>query len=156
MSTSAQTEATILLAVTPSSTKPVVQVRLEDTLASAQRLWVRGRLSHFPSPTLENRDSSRWWERWRGKTSQEPLPLVQLEMRVSGSVLKTSVPLRADGRFEAQFLPALPTARRGWRVARHHLTCGDVTAETCGLVLEPPRDAAGAVLVLLPFGCTWE
>jgi triacylglycerol lipase len=63
--------------------------------------------------------------------------------------------VQADGHFEALLPAELPPARRGWRVARNKLTCTGVTAEACAVVLVPPSDAVGAVVVTLPLACTF-
>src|SRR5208337_2237258 len=47
-------------------------------------------------------------------------------------------------------------SRRGWRVARNRVTFAGQSAEACGLVLTPPADATGAVVVILPRADTLE
>src|SRR5258708_1431819 len=107
--------------VPPAASMPAeLQVRLADTLASSRRLWVRGRLLE-PSFRPEAGPEPSWWRRWPGRSAAPaPIPLLRVVTEVSGSSLATDVAVAADGRFEALFDTALPRARRGWRVARHH------------------------------------
>jgi triacylglycerol lipase len=147
----------LLTATVPSgqpSSKPIPELQLivEDTLASAHRLWVRGRLVFPPSvPQEPSQDPPRWWQRWWKRTDPGvPPPLLRLEMRISGCSCEAEVPLRTDGRFDALLDAQLPPARRGWRMARNRVTFEDGTTEKCGLVLMPPENASGVVVVVLP------
>src|SRR5262249_9750249 len=79
---------------------------------------------------------------------------VHLETRISGQTLETDTPLQEDGRFDATFTVTLPTARRGWRIARNRATCLGNTAEKCCAVLTPPEQTCGVVVVLLPLAYT--
>ncbi|MBV9123384.1 MAG: hypothetical protein JO112_08510 [Planctomycetes bacterium] len=130
----------------------ILKIRLEDALASSRRLWVRGRLIDPAGPIREER---KWWERWRRGNAAPLSPTVHLETRVSGGVIEAEVPLQPDGRFEATLPLVLPLARRGWRVARHRVTWSGHSAEACGVVLESPREARSALLVLLPLSYTY-
>lgn len=134
--------------VSPGATPPsALQLRIADTLASAHRLWVRGQvvgLSAEPGPA-----PTRWWQR-RRTTPLVPLATARLETQVSGKVVSAEVPLGPQGEIEACFTVDLPTARRGWRVARNQVSCAGQTGEACGLVLTPPADTVGIVVVLLP------
>jgi triacylglycerol lipase len=71
-------------------------------------------------------------------------------MRISGHVLEATVPLQADGRFEATFTASLPRARRGWRIARSRVSCAGLAAEKCCAVLTPPENTRCLAVVLLP------
>ncbi len=138
--------------------KPITELQLviEDTLASAHRLWVRGRLV-FPASVAEepSQDLPRWWQRWWKRAEPgAPPPMLRLEMRISGSSLATEVPLRTDGRFEALLDAQLPPARRGWRMARNRVTFEDSTTEKCGLVLLPPDNARAVAVIILPLTFT--
>src|SRR5579885_1738766 len=86
---------------------PELRVRLEDTLAAGDRLWVRGLLLDWPPPT-KIVDDRRWWGRWRSKP---PSPLVApllVETVVSNTVLHAEATLSPDGRFEASLSGSLP------------------------------------------------
>jgi triacylglycerol lipase len=120
--------------------------RVEETLASTQRLWVRGQLLGFSYPVPDQ----HWWERWRKNGHPIAPPLARLETRVGGTILETDVALSPDGRFEALFTAELPKARRGWRIARHRLSHGGQTFEGCTVVLSPPGTVKRAVVVILP------
>lgn len=144
-------KTTVPVLETGAPTPPGPQLRLEDALASARRLWVRGRLSGLAELPREMAAGKGWWDWWRGRPAPEPvLPPVQLETRISGSVLATAAPLLPGGRFEALFSTPLPAARRGWRVARNRVTWAGHTLEACGVVLAPPADSGSAVIVVLP------
>jgi triacylglycerol lipase len=126
------------------------QLRIADVLASSRRLWLRGRVLDGDAPVSENDRVRRWWNR----SAPSPRP-AHLESQVSGSLLKAEVLVQPDSRFEALLSADLPPARRGWRVARNRLTCQGVTAECCAVVVVPPADAVGVVVVLLPLACTF-
>jgi hypothetical protein len=133
-----------------------LQLHVEDVLATPQRLWVRGRLldPDRPSPTLRD---TNWWEGWWVKPEAAVPPVTaQLQIHVSGHIFETTVPLTADGHFEALLDQPLPAARRGWRVARYQVTLAGGSARACGVVLTPPAEAAQAVVVLLPEALTYE
>jgi triacylglycerol lipase len=132
---------------------PDLDIQFQDTLAAGQRLWVRGRLvGRLPSRTNETK---RWWKRWRKEDPLPPAPLL-LQTEVSGCILEGSIPVLADGRFEATFDLNLPAARRGWRVARNRVGYRDRTAEHCNVVLLPPSEAKAAAVIVLPFESTWR
>jgi triacylglycerol lipase len=126
------------------------QLQVEDVLASPRRLWLRGRLTGVNPATTANGRAHRWWGR-----PASPAPTARLECQVGGTRLTTDVALLPDGRFEALLAADLPPARRGWRVARPHLSWDGKTAETCAIVLLPPADAVGALVVVLPLACTF-
>src|SRR5205823_7925076 len=135
---------------------PELQLVVEDTLASAHRLWVRGRLVLPASAAQEPPvDPPRWWQRWWKRTEPgAPPPGLRLELRIRGSSFQAEVPLGIDGRFEALLDAGLPAARRGWRMARNRVTFEDSTTEKCGLVLMPPDTARGVAVVVLPLTYT--
>jgi triacylglycerol lipase len=81
---------------------------------------------------------------------------LHLVTRISGSVLEADLLLDAHGRFEAQLEVNLPPARRGWRVARNHLTLGEQQCDVCNLVLTPPEGVTGALAVVLPPALTLQ
>ena len=143
------------LPVSETALPPQLQVRLEDTLAAGERLWVRGRLLDWP-PLTKTTDERRWWSRWRSKP---PSPLVApllVETLVSNTVLHAEATLSPDGRFEASLSGTLPLARRGWRVAKHRISLDNSKAETCGVILEPPHETKQAIAVVLPTTYTYE
>jgi triacylglycerol lipase len=150
MSTTLDAETALLPAAEAGPATEPLQLQLEDTLGSRNRLWLRGRLlTPIERPT--NGHGRTWWRPWHRPPSLPAEPTtVQLELRIAGTSCKAEVPLDAEGRFEALLSVELPAARRGYRVARHHVCYGARTAEACGLLLTPPADAAGAVAVFLP------
>jgi len=136
----------------PVSVVPELQLRVEDALASARRLWVRGRLIGGPLPRVQIGENQRWWHRWRRRPPASlPPRFIRLETRISGHLFEAEVPLEPDGRFEAAFSAELPVARRGWRIARNRVTWDGKTVEQCGVVVRPAGDACGSVaIVILP------
>jgi hypothetical protein len=140
----------------PPGQEPALQARPEprlwvgEALASANRLWLRGRLVLPGAPPGGHRHR-RWWG---GGSGTGPLT-AHLETRVSGTVLEADVPVSADGRFEALLPTELPPARRGWRVARNRLTYAGMSFEACALVLTPAPHATSAVVVVLPLKHTF-
>ncbi len=144
-------EATAPRPITPS----IADVHMHDTLASAHRLWVRGKLIiPLESSTTRQR---HWWKRWR-KAPPPPMlpPTVHVQTQVGGVDLQADVPLRADGYFEVSFETELPPARRGWRMARHQITVAEQTLRACNVVLPVPGAPAAALLVVLPLQFTYE
>jgi triacylglycerol lipase len=134
---------------------PDLQLRVEDALASSRRLWVRGQLLSGSLPLAPTAVEERWWRRWWRK----PVPVTQprrirLETRISGHLFEAEVPLEPDGRFEATFSAELPVARRGWRIARNCVRWKEKTVEQCGVVVRPPDNARGVVVVVLPLDYT--
>jgi triacylglycerol lipase len=96
-----------------------------------------------------------WWRRWWRKPAAElPPAMIRLETRISGHVFQAEVPLKPDGRFESTFSAELPTARRGWRIARNRVTWGEKSVERCGVVVRPAEDTRCIAIVILPSGDT--
>jgi pimeloyl-ACP methyl ester carboxylesterase len=123
-----------------------------ETLASSQRLWLRGRILNLPPLT----STTSWYTRWRTKAPPpEPPRSAHLETRVSGILLEAEVPISPDERFEALVPAQLPPSRRGWRLARNRLTYNGTTYEACALVLTPTPEARAALLVILPLAYTF-
>jgi triacylglycerol lipase len=155
-------EATALRPSAPT----IIDIRMHDTLASANRLWVRGQL--ILSPETAALPQPRWWKRW-GKTPP-PLPAapaVHLHTQISGVSLEADVPVRPDGYFETSFETELPSARRGWRMARHQITVrshaprgneeiAEQTLPVCNVVLPVPGGHGTGLLVVLPLQFTYE
>jgi triacylglycerol lipase len=138
----------------PTTTLPELQLQLEEALACGSRLWLRGRLVETGTAAEGAAKESRWWERWRRKPDAPPT--AHLESRIGGLVFSADVPIHTSGAFEATFVAPLPPAQRGWRIARNRVTLGKHTAEKCGIVLQPPAEARGAVLVILPVAFSQE
>jgi triacylglycerol lipase len=130
----------------------LVEVQTYDTLASASRLWVRGRvvgpLQPQPAP------QRGWWKR-RDEAPRLP-PSLQIHTHVGGVEFQAEVPLRDDGYFEAQFEGELPPARRGWRMARHQIIVGEQTLRACNVVLATPASRVSGLLVVLPLDFTYD
>jgi triacylglycerol lipase len=143
-----ETAAPTLESSTPASNG--LELHMEETLASAHRIWVRGRLTGSPTDGKNNGDQQGWWPSWGRKPTAVPAPTFHLETRISGQVFEADVPIQPDGRFQATFQATLPSVRRGWRIARTRLSQGEHAAEKCGVVLTPPERAQGVVAVLLP------
>jgi triacylglycerol lipase len=135
---------------------PALSVRFEDVLASARRLWVRGRLGGLPRSAPAKSKESHWWGRWRRAPKPAVPPLVHLETRISGQTFTADVPLQPGDRFEALFAGDLPTARRGWRIARNRISCAGLTGEQCAVVLGSGAETRSAVVVILPLVFTQE
>src|SRR5262245_49104001 len=73
---------------------PDLQLQVEEILASARRLWVRGRLRGGPFSLQPRRSTQRWWRRWWRKPASIALPaLIRLETRISGHVFECEAPL---------------------------------------------------------------
>jgi triacylglycerol lipase len=136
----------------PAPTSPFLepQLHLEDALASAGRLWVRGRLRDPAAAPVAGGGWLSWW----GKAAPAALPVAALEAEVGGRTLRADVPLAADGAFEALFTLDLPPARRGWRIARCAVTCAGRTARACGVALAPPAGTRAVLVVQLPLAFT--
>jgi triacylglycerol lipase len=123
---------------------------LEDTLASARRLWIRGRLPVAPCAQT-GKVGHWWWPRWRDKAPTASTPAsVSVQTRVSGFVLKANAAVGPDGRFDALIDAVLPPTRRGWRIARNQVTWGDRSLEGCNVILGHAATAEVAILVCLP------
>jgi triacylglycerol lipase len=129
---------------------PVISdVFLDDTLATARRLWVRGRVTAAATGPPARPRRRRWWKRLRrGPAAASPVPLVRVRTEVGGTALQADVALRGDGYFEALFEADLPAARRGWRVARHQITAAGQTVKACSVVLGQAAGPAATVVVL--------
>jgi triacylglycerol lipase len=131
-----------------------LELRMEDVLASARRLWVRGQALARQPATAKGAAAGRWWTLRRRKPVLPDPQTLRLETRVGGQVLTADAPLGPGGRFEATFNLGLSPARRGWRVARHHVSVAGQTAERCSLAVLPPEDAREALVVVLPLEYT--
>jgi triacylglycerol lipase len=130
----------------PAPAPPSSDVYLDDTLATARRLWVRGCVS--PPEAAPARPRRRhWWKRLR-RAAPTPVPLVRVRTEVGGVALQADVALRPGGHFEALFEADLPAVRRGWRVARHQITAAGRTTRACSVVLAPAAGPAVTVVVL--------
>ena len=140
-------------ATAPRPSAPTIHdVRMHDTLASSNRLWVRGQLLFSAEITAVHQ--RRWWNRW-GKAAPPLLavPAVHIHTQISGVNLEADVPVRPDGYFETSFEAELPPARRGWRMARHQITVADQTVRACNVVLPDSWYAAAWVCSSL---CRWN
>jgi triacylglycerol lipase len=138
-----------------STALAITEVQMYDTLASANRLWVRGQLV-LPLPPLSLRESG-WWKHWR----RAPLPpapdlTAHIQTQVGSVNLETDVPVRPDGQFEVSFEAELPPARRGWRMARHQITVADQALRACNVVLAAPAENGLGVVVVLPLEFTYD
>jgi triacylglycerol lipase len=134
----------------PAEAPPPVtsDVYLYDTLATARRLWVRGRVLRPEAAPVRPRRRG-WWKRLRrAEAAPTPVPLVRVRTEVGGTALQADVALRGDGYFEALFEADLPPVRRGWRVARHQITTAGQTVKACSVVLAPAAGPAATVVVL--------
>lgn len=142
-----------VLAPGPNAT---LDVHMHDTLASANRLWVRGQLI-APQDASAVAVQRGWWGRW-GKAPPPSHMAASLHIRtqVGGVDLQAEVPLRSDGYFEVTFNTELPPARRGWRMARHQITVGDQTLRACNVVLAVPAARGEGVLLVLPLEFTYD
>lgn len=140
----------------PATASAAIQIHLEDVLASARRLWLRGRTSGLV-PEATALETQRWWQRWRQKPVAPPvLPTLHLVTKIAGNTLEKEVSVGSDGRFEVQWEVPLPPARRGWHLARNRFTLGERQFDICNLVLTPPENTASAVVVVIPPSATRE
>jgi triacylglycerol lipase len=140
----------------PATPPATPGVQLHDTLASARRLWVRGRLD-IPTTARPAPRKRRWWKCWRRRLPESnPFPLIRVQTQVANDTLSAEVPAGPDGRFEALFDVSLPPARKGWRVARHQVDLAGQAARVCSVVLAPPADAVTALVFVLPLAFTYE
>jgi triacylglycerol lipase len=128
----------------PTTASP--ELEMEEALASGGRLWVRGR---YRDPSLP-KEQPHWWER---KRKLEPAPVAKLETRIGPQEAHAEITLAPSGDFEAAFAMELPEARRGWRLARNHLTVAGKSFDRCAIVVTPPDNVTSAVVVLLPTRC---
>ncbi len=141
-------------AESPAPPLSVCDLQVHDALAAGGRLWLRGRLTLQLPPPVEGR---RWWRPWRRVPAPTPPSLeVQVQTQVASETLSATVPLRPDGSFDACFEMALPTTRRGWRIARNQVTLGPTTLRACSVVLEPPAEARAGTVVVLPRDFTYD
>jgi triacylglycerol lipase len=136
------------------------QLHLEETLASARRIWIRGRLMRHitplaDAPGVQGSIRQRWWKRKKRKPpvtdGLAPPPSFRLEIRIGGTSLDTQVRPGPDGNFEALSAIDLPSTGRGWRLAKNRLHWDNNTVEASSVVLQPPAQATQAVVVFLPF-----
>ncbi len=146
-------EATAHRPSAPASALVIHEVQMHDTLASAHRLWVRGRLV-ISSPFVPLHQG-RWWKRWR-RTSVAAPPTAHVQTQVGGISLEADAPVRPDGQFEVSFESDLPPVRRGWRMARHQITFADQTLRACNVVLSAPVETGIGIVVVLPLEFTHD
>jgi triacylglycerol lipase len=85
-----------------------------------------------------------------GTPTNDAVKSLRFETRIGGTLLETEVQPRADGRFEALLAVDLPNTGRGWRLAKNRLSWDNQAVEASGVVLQPPAQAAEAVVVVLP------
>lgn len=144
-------EATALEPSTPTK----FDISMYDALASANRLWVRGRLVvPLETPLASSRP---WWHPWGKTPTATPLPAsLHIRTQVGGIELQADVPLRSDGYFEVSYASELPPARRGWRMARHQISVGEQTLRACNVVLAAPAARQAGLMVVLPLDFTYE
>jgi triacylglycerol lipase len=126
-------------------TPPGLRLQTTVALASPRRLWLRGRLLGY-APKASTR--SPWWNRWPRR--EEPVPLARLETHVAGHQLQAAITVGRHGDWDATFDVSLPPSRRGWRIARTHLTFQSQSADACSVVLAPGPGVPGVTVVLLP------
>lgn len=144
-------EATALEPSTPTK----FDISMYDALASANRLWVRGRLVvPLETPLASSRP---WWHPWGKTPTATPLPAsLHIRTQVGGIELQADVPLRSDGYFEVSYASELPPARRGWRMARHQISVGEQTLRACNVVLAAPTARQAGLMAVLPLDFTYE
>src|SRR4051812_4912016 len=94
------------------------KLRMAEILASPRRLWLRGRLD-IPAAR------GGWFSGWWGSSRQGRPREFPLETRIGNRLIQSVIIPSAEGYFEARLEEEIPPARRGWRVARNRLTCGD-------------------------------
>ena len=144
--------------VSPPNGSPKViaepQLRFDEALACGQRIWMRGQLTDPALPRSPGATRPARWKRWRRNSAPTALPTIHVETRIGGHVLQTTVVLDRHGRFDTTLDIDLPIARRGWRLARNRVTYQDRTLEKCCILLCPPENASGAVVVILPLSCS--
>jgi triacylglycerol lipase len=144
-----------LEATQPPSAPPITDVQMHDALASANRLWVRGRLVLPPPPVPIRRRG--WWKRWRlAPAPPAPALTAHIQTQVSGITLEANVPVRPDGQFEVSFESELPSARRGWRMARHQIRVAGQTLRACNVVLTAANASDSGLVVVLPVDFTYD
>jgi triacylglycerol lipase len=131
------------------------QLHFDEALACGRRLWIRGRLV---DPALRQIVVQRSkWNRWRRKRPLAEQPrTIELETRVGGQSVCSTASVDSNNRFESAVEIDLPTARRGWRLARNRVLYQGRTLEKCCVVLAPPDDARAALAVLLPLDVTFS
>ncbi|HEV3443511.1 MAG TPA: hypothetical protein VG099_02655 [Gemmataceae bacterium] len=131
------------------------QLHFDEALACGRRLWIRGRLIDPGMRQVVTRRSK--WNRWRRQRALAEQPgSIELETRIGGQSVRSTVPLDSNNRFESAIEIDLPTARRGWRLARNRVSYQGRTLEKCCVVLAPPDDARAALAVLLPLDFTFS
>src|SRR5437870_6425526 len=140
---------------TPAQAIAEAHLHFDEALACGRRLWIRGRLV---DATIAQKAMARsQWKRWRRRPALVEQPqTIEIETRVVGQVVKSTAVLNAGGLFETAIEIDLPTARRGWRLARNRVCQHKQTLEKCCVVLSPPEDAAARLVVLLPLHFTFE
>lgn len=121
-----------------------LKLRLLASLAGPRGVWLRGQLEGLATP----RSSS--WLPWRGRDAGAAPLVATFATQIAGQDLSADVPVDALGQVDASFSVALPPARRGWRIARNHVTLQGRRADMCSVLAGPATDAHGVSLVLLP------
>jgi len=142
---------------------PQLQLQVEDSLASAHRIWVRGQIGGF-LPSLDSTTHKKHWlRRWKNNTSSNgegrtaPLPeKIRLETSIRGATWDTEVTLSPEGRFDALLNVDFPKDRQGWQAARYRVSAGSESAEAGGVVLRPATVGGKAVVVFLPLEYTFN
>ncbi|HWG46813.1 MAG TPA: hypothetical protein VN688_28885 [Gemmataceae bacterium] len=143
-------EATADRPIAPAPT--VTEVQMHDTLASTHRLWARGRLVIPLTPS----GGRNWWKRLRTPFPTPPNLTAHIQTQVGGITFEADVPVSSDGQFEVSFESELPSARRGWRMARHQISFAGQTLRACNVVLSAPLESRFGFVVILPLEFTHD
>jgi triacylglycerol lipase len=140
---------------TPVEAVAEPQLSFEDVLVCGRRLWIRGRFIDLSRAT---ETAARKSGRWRRKPAAPALlKTLHVETRIGSQSFENTLSPGNDGRFEIAVEANLPESRRGWRLVRNRVTCGEQTPlEKCCVAVLPPEDARKALVVLLPLACTME
>jgi triacylglycerol lipase len=136
---------------------PKLQLQVEDALASAHRLWIRGQIRNLAPPQNGQPLKRRWWGRWKkngamnGSPSTAPLPeKIYLEAAIKGATWSTELSPSPNGFFDALLSVDFPTGRQDWQAARYRVTAGSQNAEAGGVVLRPAAQSGKAIVAFLP------
>jgi triacylglycerol lipase len=140
---------------------PKLQLQVEDALASAHRLWIRGQIRNLTPLQNGQPLKRRWWRRWKrnGIANESPLmaPLpekILLETSIKGAAWSTELSLAANGFFGASLRVDFPQGRQDWQAARYRVTAGSQSAEAGGVVLRPSTQTGKAIIAFLPLEYT--